>query len=203
MRSSSLVKQLVGLSLLVLCLMAGGCVRTDHPILKDEQVKANDALVGKWVSDDGKVRGEVKAGENNQYKLSYTNEEGKTGNFIVRFGKIGELNVAEVRADVFPTGTNDEGTSLVMPLYTMFVIDETPPKVTLTAIDVDWFKKYTQANPQELNVTGMGPDYSIVNASTEEFQAFFLKHFKDKDMLSEPKTFVRPGDPTTRPAPGK
>ena len=41
--------------MLILCLLATGCVRTTHPVLKDEQVVSNDALLGKWVSDDGKV----------------------------------------------------------------------------------------------------------------------------------------------------
>lgn len=181
--------------MLLMCLMATGCVRTAQPVLKDEQVTTNDALLGKWVSEDGKVSGELKQGtENGQYKLSYTNEDGKTGNFIVRFGKIGETTVAEIRADAFPNGTNGEAASLELPLYTMVVIDKTTPKVVLSAIDVDWFKKYTQANPDELDVTSLAGQELIVNGSTDAFQAFFQKHFKDAGMLVPGKTFVHPGD---------
>ena len=204
MRSFNLSTRVVGFAIVMLSLMAGGCVRIAHPVLKDDQVTTDDALLGKWVSDDGKVHGEMKAGaagkgENHEYKLSYTNQQGETGNFLVRLGKIGDKTVAEVTADALPPTANDEARSLTMPLYTLFVIEVTSPKVSLRAIDIEWLKKYTRAHPDELDTIGPREDL-IVNASTEAFQAFCIRHFKDDGMLSEANVFVRPGDATTQPA---
>ena len=186
------------LLLLMLSLLAGGCVRTTHPVLKDEQVTSNDSLLGKWVSNDGKVSAELKPGQSNKYKLSYSNEDGKTGNFIVRFGRIGDADVAEISADAFTPQTGDEYKSLLMPMYMMIVIQKTAPDLELTTMSVDWLKKYTQSHPDELEVTT--PDDAIVTSSTDDFQSFFITHLKDAGMLNDTTKFVRPGDPTTRPA---
>jgi hypothetical protein len=183
-------------ALLMVSVLAGGCVRSTHPILKDEQVTANDALLGKWVAKDGKVSAELRPGEDNKYKLSYTNEDGKTGNFIVRFGKIGDVQVAEISADAFTPQSSGEYKSLLIPMYMMVVIQKTTPRLELSAMSTDWLKKYAQGHPDELDVN---PDDLIVNASTDDFQIFFMKHLNDAGMLGEAGVFVHPGDPTTRP----
>jgi hypothetical protein len=198
------MKRLIALlAVVVISITAGGCVRNANAILKDDQVVANDALVGKWISKDGKATAELKPGENNQYKLQYTNEDGKSGAFLVRFGKVGDNMVAEVKADVsFAAGSNGEYQSLLLPLYTMIVISKSSPQqLELTAVSVDWLKKYTQDHPDELDVASIGGQDLIVNSSTEDYQRFVLRHWNDKDMLGEPSLFVHPGDPTTKPAP--
>jgi hypothetical protein len=196
------VKRAIGfLVLVILSVTAGGCVRNAHAILKDDQVIADDALVGKWVSKDGKVSAELKAGANNQYKLVYTNEDAKSGAFLVRFGKLGDNLVAEVRADPMAPDANGEYQSLLLPLYTMIAIPKSSAEqLQLTAVSVDWLKKYVQDHPDELDVISVGGQDLIVNSPTEDYQRFVLRHWSDKDMLGEPSLFVHPGDPTTRPA---
>lgn len=187
--------------LLVLSIAAGGCVRNAHAILKDDQVLANDAVLGDWVSKDGKVTAELKAGENNQYKLLYTNEDGKSGAFLVRFGKLGDNMVAEVKADKMAPTASEEYQSLLLPLYTMVVISKSSPgRLELTAVSIDWLKKYTQDHPDELDVINIGGQDLIVNSPTEEYQRFVLRHWNDKEMMGEPSLFVHPGDATTKPA---
>jgi hypothetical protein len=198
MQFSIMAKRTVLLGLLVVSLLAGGCVRMAHPVLKDDQVTTNDALLGKWVSKDGKVSAELRPGEDNKYKLAYTNEDGKTGNFIVRLGKIGDTSVAEFSADAFTPGMSDEYKSLLMPLYMMVVIDRTQPELVLRGLSVDWYKKYAQAHPDELEVNNI--DDLILQANTDDFQTFFTKRLKDNAMLGDPAVFVHPGDPTTQPA---
>jgi hypothetical protein len=198
------MKRLIALlAVLVVSITAGGCVRNAHAILKDDQVVANDAVVGKWVSKDGKVTAELKPGENNQYKLLYTNEEGKSGAFLVRFGKVGDNMVAELRADEsFAEGANDEYRSLLLPLYTMIVINKSSPdRLEVTAISSDWLKKYTKDHADEIDVVNVGGQDLIVNSSTEDYQRFVLRHWTDKDMFGDPSLFVHRGDPTTKPAP--
>jgi hypothetical protein len=191
---------IVMLALLVVSITAGGCVRNTNPILKDDQVTANDALLGKWVSKDGKNFAELTAGENNRYKLAYINEDHKTGAFVVRFGKIGDNLVAELKADAIGHDLSGEYQSLLLPLYTMAVISKSSPQqLELTGMSVDWLKKNNQDHPDELEVLSIGGQDMIVNSSTEEFQKFLLRHWNDKQMLGEPTVWVHPGDPTTRP----
>jgi len=200
MQFDFLAKRAVLFGLMVMGLLSGGCVRTMNPILKDDQVISNDALIGKWVAKDGKVTGDLRAGDDNKYKLTYSNEQGKVSNLLVRFGKIGDVSVAEISPDSppIPANTGEEYTSLLAPMYTLVVIDSTQPQLQLTAISTDWLKKYVQAHPDDLSVNN--PNDLIVQASTQDFQRFFLKHYKDDGMLGEPAIFVHPGDPTTQPA---
>ena len=162
---------------------------------------ANQGILGKWVSQDGKVSAELKSAENNEYKLTYTNEDGKTGAFRVRFGKIGNSDVAEACADAFTADSSGEYQSLLLPMYTVLVIQkQTPGQLVLTAVSTEWFKKYMQANPDELNVMSIGGQDLIVNSSTDDYQKFLVRHVGDKEMLGDGSVFVRAGDPTTQPA---
>lgn len=90
-------------SLLPLLLIAGflgGCVRTIQPILNDDQVIADNSLVGKWSATDDKSFFEVEAADDQKVcKVTYTDKEGKIAPLIARLGKIGEITVAELRAD--------------------------------------------------------------------------------------------------------
>jgi hypothetical protein len=79
-----------------------------------------------------------------------------------------------------------------MPLYTMVVIDKTTPELVLRGPSIAWFRKYTRAHPDELAVNNT--DDVILEANTDDFQAFFAKHLKDAGMLGDPATFVHPDD---------
>jgi hypothetical protein len=177
-------------ALLFLSLFASGCVRTTHPILTEDQVISNNALLGKWVSTDGKTSAELSAGDEGKYKLIYTNEQGKSGHFLLRFGKIGDLAVAEISPDAFSADVSEEYKGLLMPLYMMLVIEKTQPQLLVASPSADWLKKYVTAHPDDLDVNNV--EDLIVQASTEDFQAFFLKHYKDAGMLGDPASFVRP-----------
>jgi hypothetical protein len=190
MNRTLLAKNVIVGVLLALGLLAGGCVRTTHPVLTDDQLSPNDALLGKWVSKDGKTSAELKPGDAGKYKLVYTNEDGKSGNFLVRFGKIGEVSVAEIAPDAFTPKSSDEYKSLLMPMYTLVVIQKTDPELVLTGISIDWLKKYVKAHPDELDVNN--PDDLVIESPTIDFQGFFTRHYKDDGMLTDPATFVRP-----------
>jgi hypothetical protein len=197
---SSLNRSVAWFAVVFLSLLAGGCVRTTQPILKDEQVISNDALLGKWVAGDGKSSGELTAGEGGKYRLTYFSEDGKSGHFLVRFGKIADVSVAEISPDAFTSGMSDEFKAMVMPLYTMVVIEKTGPQLVLAAPALDWMKKYILSHPDELDVNNI--EDLVIQSSTDDFQAVFSKHHADAGMLGDPAIFVRPGDPSTQPAAG-
>src|SRR5438045_1127533 len=104
--------------LAVVVLLLGGCVRTIQPILKDEQVVIDKSLVGKWVSDDGTESVEISPpSEDKAHKVLYTDKDGKKGAFVVRLGKIGEMLIAEVRAEDPAPNAADLYKAHLIPLY--------------------------------------------------------------------------------------
>ena len=63
----------------------------------------------------------------------------------------------------------------------------------------DRLKSYLDAHPTELQSIKRD-DALIVSSSTADFQEFVLRHYKDDGAMTDQKSFVRPGDPATRPA---
>ena len=182
--------------------MAGGCVRSMQPILKDEQVFTNDKWLGDWVSSDGKTSGVVTAADDQKrYKLLYTDEQGKQANLLVRLGKIGDMTIAESTIDDPAPDASDVYKLHLLPLHSfMLVKDSTQQRLVLRLMDSNWLSKYVDAHPTELATLKVTHEDFVVTASTDDFQAFLIRHAKDDGAYGEDGIFVRPGDPTTAPA---
>jgi hypothetical protein len=183
------------LVLLVLTVLATsiGCVRTIQPILRDDQVTTDNAVIGKWISDDGKTKLDIQSSgpDDKSYKLLYTDDKDKTGNFIVRLGKIDTVLLAEIHpAEPLPDASGVYKAHL-LSLYSFVVVDQTTPKLVVSSLSMDWLKKYLQNNPTDLETAPVGNDDFIVSATTADFQAFFLKHWKDEGAMGGKETFVR------------
>ncbi len=190
-------------SLLPLLLIAGflgGCVRTIQPILNDDQVIADNSLVGKWSATDDKSFFEVEAADDQKVcKVTYTDKEGKIAPLIARLGKIGEITVAELRADEPAPDSSDVYKAHLLRLYSFLVIRATKPDFKFAIMGQDWLKKYLADHPNDLRVAASDRDNMVVTSSTADFQTFLLHHFKDKGALSEEASYVRAPAPTTQP----
>jgi hypothetical protein len=184
-----------------LLLLAGGCVRTTQPILNDDQLVTDNSVLGKWVTNEGKDSVEIRQrGEEKAYRIVYSDQENKKGVFIARLGKVGNLTVAELSADDPAPDASGAYKSLILPLYTFMVVDQTQPRLVLTSMSLEWLRKYVAAHPNELQVMNASGDSPIVTAPTADFQAFLLRHWKDEGAATQSTTFARPDDPTTRQA---
>jgi hypothetical protein len=181
--------------------MAGGCVRSVEPILKDEQVITNDQLLGNWVGDDGKTSGVVTAADNQKrYPLVYTDEHGKESNLLIRLGKIGDMTIAESSIGDPAPDAGDAYKMHLLPMYSFMVIKQaTPQRLVLKMMSPDWLSKYVDAHPSELATLKVTHEDFVVTASTEAFQAFLIRHAKNDGAFGDDGIFVRPGDPSTRP----
>lgn len=191
------------LAAMVCCVVACGCVRSVQPILKAEQVRADPTLAGDWKPADGKGLVQIQApAEDKSYKVIYTDEDGKKGTFIVRLGKIQDLMVAELSPDDPALASSDVYKAHLMPLYSFFLVDRTSPDIQLRLMKPEWLEKYVKEHPDELQLLPEpGKEHQgIVTSSTDQIQAFLLRHQKDADAFGEPARLLRvAAPPTTRP----
>jgi len=204
MKRSAIFRSVAGqLAVLLLCL-GSGCVRSIQPILKDSQVTTDDRLLGNWVTSDGKKSGVVTSADDHKgYKVVYTDQDGKEAPLTVQLGKIGDMTVAECTVDPAPLhDLSDIYTLHLLPLYSFAVVEEMAPRLVLNSMDSDWLKKYIDAHPSELAIISPPGNDSllVISATTDDFQKFLLRHAKDDGFFGSDTTFVRPGDPTTRPS---
>jgi len=181
----------------------GGCVRMVQPILKEEQLTVDPALAGKWVSQDGKTMAEVAvpAKDSKDYAVVYYDEKGKPAHFVMRLGKLENLTVVDVTVTEPAPDENDFYKAHLLPLHSFLITTATATKLTVQTMAQDWLKKYLEQHPGELATIQVDnqKDNFIVTASTDDFQKFLLKHWKDEGALGDPGIFVRPGDPSTQP----
>ena len=186
-----------------LLVLLNGCVRSVQPILTDAQVITDNSVIGDWVSVDGKTRLTIQPGDNKQYKVLYFDEHDKAGNFIVRLGKVGNLQIAEIAPDNTDSQTSEIYQVHLLPLYSFMLVQQTTPEIKVCLLDANWLKKYIAAHPGELATLRVGTnpdDNAILNIPTADLQQFLLRHYKDEGALTEPSRLVRPGSPATRPA---
>lgn len=185
---------------LLLCL-ASGCVRSIQPILKDDQLSTDDRLLGNWVSSDGTCHGEISPSDTpKDYKLLYTDKDGKTANLLVRLGKVGDMTFAQSTVgDPLPDASDIHKLHL-LPLYSFALIKQmTPTRIVLKLMQDGWLGKYVQAHPDEIATIKVDKGELLISATTDDLQAFLIRHEKDDGAYGDDALFVRPNDPTTRP----
>lgn len=189
------------LSIVLLATMVAGCVRTIQPVLKDGQLKLDDSLVGKWVAKDGKesIAIQPPAPNTKTYRILYHDKDGKQAALLGRLGKVGDIMVIELHADNPVPDASTAYKAHLLPVYSFLVVHQTTPDLVVSFMDQDWLKKYLVDHPDELKVIP-NIDDQVVTSSTDELQAFLLRHYKDPGALSEEGVFVRAPKATTHAA---
>lgn len=184
------------LSLLLVALLLGGCVRSLQPVLKPEQVVKMPEIAGKWVSIKNEKEGLDVTPADDGFKVTYRSEKGEPGQYVARIGRIGDLLIA----DVMPAEPSEKSGSemiLMVPVHTVFIITQTSPQLAGRTLDYNWFKDYVPQHPDELATTKSDSEL-LITATTEQIQQFVTKHVQDEKAWTEESVFMRP--PATQPA---
>ncbi|MBN1552545.1 hypothetical protein JW979_13805, partial [bacterium] len=58
------------------------------------------------------------------------------------------------------------------------------PTLQMAAMDPQWMETYLEKNPGSIKAEKL-QDRILITASTDELQAFFLKHINDEGLLGE------------------
>lgn len=185
------MKKLGVFGLLLGVALGSGCVRIMVPILEDKDLIADSSLAGEWVQEGSageRLRIEPPDPEK-CYLLVYTDDKGKAGKFIGRFGRLGDLTIAEIRPVDLPEEWSDSYKAHFAPLFSFFVVSSTKPALRFRGFDTDWLKKYVKEHPGELSVAPS--DDSLITSAAGAIRAFVLKHWKDVGAMSDEAVFVR------------
>jgi hypothetical protein len=198
-----MTKTPLALFLVSLLCLAGGCVRSVQPILQDNQLVAGDPWLGYWITEDKElITINPKNGNDKTYNAVYIDKDGKIGTFDVRFGKVGDLTIAESHP-TDPRADASDGYKLhLLPLYSFAVLGQAANgDVTLRLMDPKWLKTYLEAHPRELAYIMPDGDDPLFTAPTADLQAFLLKHAYDEGAFGTPARLHRvpvPTQPSTK-----
>ena len=188
MRKIAVIGLFAGLALCV------GCLRTMAPILEDKDLISDGSLAGEWVNKDEPkqiLRIEAPDAEKG-YRIELIDDKGKSGRFLGRLGRVGELTVAEIRPVDLPDEWSDEYKGHFAPLFSFYIVNATKPALKFTGFETDWVDEYLKAHPDELTVAP--DDKHLVTSGPDGIRSFLLKHWKDKGALADEAVFIRRQD---------
>ena len=182
--------------LLIIPLLFGllGCVESMHPFYKESQLFYDPNLAGTWTDEDrANVIKVVGNDKDKDYSVVYTDEHGKTGQFVVHLAKVQDHLIADVYPDDLKgqVSANDAYQLHLVPVHSFLIVEYSPPDVRVRTMNLDWFNKYVEAHPKEIQVETVDSDRRLINAPTEQVQTFVLHHLATPGAYGEPQNMVR------------
>lgn len=164
------------------------CVPAVNPFYTDKDIVTDPRLPGVW-TDDSRENPSVWKFENtetNAYKLTVTEDKGKTGEFSAHLFQLG----AEHFLDLIPAScdyaTNQASlvSAAMIPGHLLVRVSQLEPTLHLALCDPDWLKKFLDKNPNAIAHRNE-EDLIILTAETRELQKFVLKHLGKGELFSD------------------
>lgn len=202
MLKTTMKKTTAALALGTVLLISGCFPLSLHPLYTDSDLVFDAGLVNVWRGEDDHWRF-TQAGDK-EYRLVYTDKEGKTGQFEVRQLQLGGPRFL----DFFPTEKGGAATSMseavqyhLIPTHTFAKVSRTETNLALSFLSLDWLGKLLEKDPQAIRHERIGTNNDetiLLTAPTRELQKFVLKYLEDKDAFLQPIDLKR-----QRPEPKK
>ena len=172
-----------------------GCIPSVHPLYTEQDLVFDSALVGEWSGKEGKETWTFTKGAERDYKVTYMDEKGKKGEFVVHL-----LKVAESRfLDFYPVDPdlkeNDFYQIHLFPVHTFTRVQPIGSTLQMAMLNPDWLKKFLQENPAAVRHEKVDGSV-LLTAQPKELQEFLMKHEKSADAWNECEPLTRRRKPT-------
>lgn len=157
-----------------------GCLPpTLRPIYREDQLVFEPLLLGSWREEESAERWTFTAHDPRSYRLEHRDDKGRTGEFDVHLVHLG----GELFADLYPMDVEEDLNGLMalhlLPMHTFARVQVTEEELRLSMMDRDWLDDYLADNPTALaheRLDHCDDDCEIITASTEDLQAFAVRH---------------------------
>ncbi len=179
--------------LLLLGLLAsGGCGFGSLNATFDPRAGEFDArLLGTWRVSGERELAVVGRGRNDTYRVDYTDEDGATGRFRARLGRLDGRRVLDLQPDGRALETvSDAFKNLLLPLHTMFFVDSIGQEVRLLGLRPDSLEAYLEREPQAV-AHERTDDLIVLTASTPELEHFLADYGRRLGVFDEPIVWVK------------
>ncbi len=184
------MKSIAKLLILSFLLMFAGCVPSLNPLYTEQDLIFDAALLGVWTDKDSIETWELMKADEKQYKLVYTDEDGKTGEFTAHLLKADGKTFLDL-APVEPLlPQNDFYKGHFLPIHTFALISQTAPTVQISFLEPEWLRKFLAKNPTALRHAKM-EDEMLLTASPKELQKFLLAHLNTEGAFGKPISVKR------------
>jgi len=193
------MKKITLLTVLGTLLLISGCFPVSlNPLYTGKELAFDPALLGLWqggVSTNDTWN--FNRGDGREYKLIYTDEDGKTGRFDAHRLKLGDV----LFLDFYPAEEESRETNRSELLKYHFVrvhsfakLSQSDSALQLSFFSLKWLQELLEKNPEAIRHEKVGStndERIVLTASTAELQKFVLKHLETKDAFLEPMNLKR------------
>jgi hypothetical protein len=186
------------------------CTPSLHPIFRNEDLNFDPALIGVWQTEDSKETWTIGTLDDSErsYGSTYTDEDGKTGEFLTYLVAIGDHKFLDFYPMPKEPAEGDYSFALMQGMHGFVAVDQIEPDLIVRVMDDEWLAAYLRDNPDALKHEWVahewssggssGEDALVLTASIEELQAFMIEHLDTEGAYGEPEVYHRIGEP---PAP--
>lgn len=171
------------------------CVPSVNPYYTAKDVITDPRLPGEWRDTDNKDKTSSWKFEDdgtNGYKLTITEDKGKTGVFNAHLFQLGQedfLDLIPGDCNFAPDQAGLVGVAMI-PGHLLMHVSILEPTLHLALCDPDWLKKYLAGNPDAI-AHSQYQDMIYFTASTRDLQKFVLKHLGKGELFSDGGDLVR------------
>lgn len=179
------------LTIALVAFLVAGCVPSWNPFYTEKDLVFDPQLVGVWKGEEGEVWKFEKQDEKN-YKLTYTDKEGKA-TFLAHLLKIKERRFLDLylhddaEKDL---KLNALATMTIVPVHLFMRVDEIGSSLKMAAVNPEALQKHLEKNPKAISLLKQ-KKYIVFTATTEELQAFVMKHAEGEELFGGPFTLAR------------
>jgi hypothetical protein len=184
----------MGMALALFCLTA--CVPSVNPFYTQRDLSFDSRLLGTWMDKSKPDQRETwqfeQEPDQQSYKLTFTEKEGKRGRFKARLFKLKDelfLDLVPAECEFAPDQADLVGWA-VIPGHLIVRVPQLAPELKLAFPDYEWLSKHLEKNPGAL-AHRREENHLTLTASTPELQRFVLKHLREGELFQEPQTLAR------------
>jgi hypothetical protein len=163
------------------------CAPSLHPFFTDSDVVFNEALLGVWIDDSGDACKFTKS-DDSHYELLVIDEN--PVRFEARLIELGGVTFL----DLYPKPLGNEiyhYPESFVPAHRLARVTIGKDSFSFAMMDGGWLKRLSDRNQLDLKHERLNGDMIALTASTQELQAFALKHANNEEAFGDVAVFHR------------
>ena len=176
-------------ALLGLLLTVGGCTMSIEPVVAESDAIADARLVGTWHEVGGEDRAVVARGSGNGYTITFT-DDGETGRFEARLGRLGQRTVLDVLPAPERSEVPPQYREMLVPAHMLVLIDVAADSVGIASIESDSLGAALRSGSVRLTTTRVG-DRLVLHGTTAELRAALAPYVARAGTVEQPTIFRR------------
>ena len=175
-------------------LMLAGCVSSLNPLYTDQDLIYDPTVLGVWSDKDSKETWVFTQANEKEYKVIYTDEDGKEGEFRAHLLKIDGKTFLDLTPVKPALSQNDFYKSGFLTTHTFVQITRiNEQSAQISYLEPEWVKKFLDKNPTVIRHQKVNNEI-LFTASTKELQKFLLAHLNTEGAFAKPTIITRKGE---------